>query len=172
MLRVPRGCAKASPAIIYASLDGRRRPVHPKFGTLSKRDQMMFPLGLAKAFDGKLSGIVDEAAIYNRIDRDRAPLCGGTHRQVFFGDRALDKPFYVCANPESVERGVEQPGCKASNALQALDAARDGDIISACNRIQAFMNETRAQAGHALTTAQAGQLKTLAQSVKSSLHCR
>lgn len=61
---------------------------------------------------------------------------------------------------------------KLQNALQALDAAHAGDVVSACNRIAAFTNEVDAETGTKLTTAQAGQLQLLADNVQTALQCR
>jgi hypothetical protein len=61
---------------------------------------------------------------------------------------------------------------KLQNALQALNAARAGDVISACNRLQAFTNEVAAQSGSRLTEGQAGQLSLLAGDIMTALACR
>jgi hypothetical protein len=60
---------------------------------------------------------------------------------------------------------------KLQNALDALDAAQAGDMISACNRLAAFINEVAAQTGKALTTTQAAQLTLQAQNVRLALGC-
>ena len=54
-------------------------------------------------------------------------------------------------------------------AAQASLAA--GDTATACNQINAFINEVEAQSDKKLTVAEANQLKTLAQQLQQSLGC-
>jgi hypothetical protein len=61
---------------------------------------------------------------------------------------------------------------KLQNALQALDASRAGDVVSSCNRIDAFANEVAAQTDKTLTTQQGAQLTQLAHEIQSALGCR
>ena len=60
---------------------------------------------------------------------------------------------------------------KLQNVLDALDAAHAGDVISACHRLDAFINEVAAQAGNKLTETQAAQLTLRAQNVRVALGC-
>ena len=59
---------------------------------------------------------------------------------------------------------------KLQNALAANDADA-GDVPSACNRMDAFLNDVSAQSGKALTLAQATQLATMAYQVQAALGC-
>jgi hypothetical protein len=61
---------------------------------------------------------------------------------------------------------------KLQNALQALADSRAGNVVSACNRLDAFMNEVAAQSANALTTQQSSQLTQLAQDIQTALSCR
>ena len=61
---------------------------------------------------------------------------------------------------------------KLQTALEALDAANAGATQSACNRMTAFLNQVRAQAGKAITQSQADQLAALAQQTRAALACR
>jgi probable HAF family extracellular repeat protein len=54
----------------------------------------------------------------------------------------------------------------------AQDALAMGNTVSACNRLEAFINEVNAQAGKALTIDQADQLMTGANQVKAALGCQ
>jgi hypothetical protein len=60
---------------------------------------------------------------------------------------------------------------KLQNVLDALDAAHAGDLISACHRLDAFINEVAAQAGNKLTETQAAQLTLRAENVRVALGC-
>ena len=62
-------------------------------------------------------------------------------------------------------------GAKLQNVLDALDAAHAGDLISACHRLDAFINEVAAQAGNKLTETQAAQLTLRAENVRVALGC-
>jgi hypothetical protein len=57
---------------------------------------------------------------------------------------------------------------KLNDVLAALSA---GDMATACVDLNAFINETQAQAGKKLTQAQADQLIALADEIKSALGC-
>jgi hypothetical protein len=54
---------------------------------------------------------------------------------------------------------------------EALAASNAGDKPSACNKLNAFLNEVNAQSGKALTTDQASQLVAAANAVKAALGC-
>lgn len=60
---------------------------------------------------------------------------------------------------------------KLQNAQKALDAARNNDIGTACNLVNAFMNEVSAQSGKSITSAQAQALLDLGLQIKQSLGC-
>jgi HYR domain len=60
---------------------------------------------------------------------------------------------------------------KLQNVLAALSAAGVGDIATACNKLNAFINEVQAQSGKAITTLQADQLLAQTAQVKGALGC-
>ncbi len=60
---------------------------------------------------------------------------------------------------------------KLQNILAALNAAQGGSVASTCNQLNAFINETQAQAGKALTVDQANQLITSANRIKAVIGC-
>ena len=60
---------------------------------------------------------------------------------------------------------------KLQNVLAALTAAGVGDIATACNKLNAFINEVQAQSGKAITTLQADQLLAQTTQVKGALGC-
>ena len=115
-------------------------------------------------FDGKLNGIIDEASIYNRaldsfeIGRLHAAGAAGKCSSVT-GALVSLATFIQTLN---LSRGISNSfDAKLQNALDALDAANAGDVISACNRLSAFINEVNAQSGNALTENQAAQLAAM-----------
>lgn len=60
---------------------------------------------------------------------------------------------------------------KLQNIQTALNAAQEGSVGSTCNQINAFINETQAQSGKALTVDQANQLITSANRIKAVIGC-
>lgn len=60
---------------------------------------------------------------------------------------------------------------KLQNALKAVEAANAGDRANACNLMTAFINETLAQSGKALTTAQAAELVAAAEAIRTAMGC-
>ena len=73
----------------------------------------------------------------------------------------------------NIKQGIENSlDAKLENALRALDAAQNGDTTTACNSINAFINEVNAQSGKALTVAQANQLIAAAQQIRAALGCQ
>lgn len=125
-------------------------------------------------FDGKLNGVVDEASIYNRaLD---AAETGDLYAAGAAGKCAsatgLLATLATFVQTLNLSNGISNSlDAKLQNALEALDAAKAGDSVSACNRITAFQNEVTAQAGKAFTTTQAAQLATLAEQVRTALAC-
>ena len=61
---------------------------------------------------------------------------------------------------------------KLLNAQAALDAARKGSVGVACNLLDAFIGEVRAQSGKALTVEQSNQLIMAATQVEGLLACK
>ena len=57
---------------------------------------------------------------------------------------------------------------KLQNALASINA---GNVTAACNQLNAFINETQAQSGKALTVDQANQLITSANRIKAVIGC-
>ena len=126
-------------------------------------------------FDGKLNGVIDEASIYNRaLDSlevgdlyaaGRAGKCAST--------TGLLISLATFIQTLNLSQGISNSlDAKLQNALQALDAAKAGDVISACNRLSAFISELNAQSGNALTESQAAQLASVGAQVRSALDCR
>ncbi len=69
-----------------------------------------------------------------------------------------------------LQRGISNSfESKLQKALSSLDASAIGD---ACDRLHAFMNETRAQSGKHLTAAQADQLIVAATQIRTALGCQ
>lgn len=66
-------------------------------------------------------------------------------------------------------RGWDALSPQSSRHPDALDAAHAGDLISACHRPDAFINEVAAQGGTKLTEIQAAQLTLRAQNVRVAL---
>jgi hypothetical protein len=60
---------------------------------------------------------------------------------------------------------------KLRGVQEALAAANAGDLTTACNKLDAFLNEVAAQSGKALTTSEAGQLAAAATEIKAVLGC-
>jgi hypothetical protein len=126
-------------------------------------------------FDGKLNGIVDEASIYNRaLDASEvAMLYGAGSAGKCSSVTGLITSLASFVQSLNLANGLSNSfDAKLQTALQALDAARAGDVISACNRLAAFTNEVNAQAGNALTMEQATQLAAAAQNVRTVLQCK
>lgn len=72
----------------------------------------------------------------------------------------------------NLKQGIENSlDAKLQNVLAALTAANAGDLTSACNKLDAFLNEVAAQSGKALTTTEASQLLTAATQIKAALGC-
>jgi hypothetical protein len=89
-----------------------------------------------------------------------------------------DVTFSKISTPLALRNLVQSMGLDSgiTRALSAkLDAAQAdldaGDKTSACNMINAFINQVNAQTGNKLTTAQAGQLLSAANLVKSAMGC-
>lgn len=126
-------------------------------------------------FDGKLNGIIDEASIYNRaLDSTEV---SGLHAAGGAGKCASATGLLVSlatfVQTLNLSQGIANSfDAKLQNSLDALDAANAGDIVSACNRMAAFINEVNAQSGNALTETQAGQLANAGAQVRSALGCR
>jgi hypothetical protein len=126
-------------------------------------------------FDGKLNGVIDEAAIYNRalgaseVSNIHAASTAGKCSSA----NGLLTSLASFAQSLNLSNGISNSlDAKLQNALQALDAANAGDSSSACNRMTAFVNEVNAQAGKAVAPAEASQLIALAQQIRSALGCR
>jgi hypothetical protein len=126
-------------------------------------------------FDGKLNGIVDEASIYNRaLDASEvADLhAAGTAGKCISATGLITK-LAAFVQTLNVSNGVSNSlDVKLQNALQALDDASAGNVTSACNRMQAFLNEVKAQTGNTLTESQATQLAAAVGPVRAALGCR
>jgi hypothetical protein len=60
---------------------------------------------------------------------------------------------------------------KLRGVQEALAAANAGDVTTACNKLDAFLNEVAAQSGKALTASEAGQLAAAATEIKAALGC-
>ena len=60
---------------------------------------------------------------------------------------------------------------KLQNTLAALNAAQGGSAAATCNLLTAFINETQAQSGKALTVDQANQLITSASRITAVIGC-
>jgi uncharacterized delta-60 repeat protein len=72
----------------------------------------------------------------------------------------------------NLQRGIENSlDAKLQNAQSALNSARAGDTVSACNYMTSFVREVQAQTGRAITAEQAGQLITVAIQIKAILGC-
>ena len=72
----------------------------------------------------------------------------------------------------NLKQGIENSfDAKLQNVLAALDAAEDGDTATACNKLDAFINEVQAQTGKAITAAQASQLIAATNQIKATLGC-
>jgi hypothetical protein len=126
-------------------------------------------------FDGKLNGIIDEASVYNRalepIEIFRLHAAGSAGKCSSATGLLISLATFV--QTLNLSQGISNSlDAKLSNALNALDAAKAGDVVSACNRLTAFINEVNAQRGNALTETQAEQLVTVATAVRSALGCR
>ena len=113
-------------------------------------------------FDGKLNGIVDEASIYNRAlaATEIAALysAGAGSGEVRLCDGLLTT-LATFVQTLNLSNGISNSlDAKLQNALRALHFVNAGDSPSACNRMGAFINEVKAQAGKALTAGKATQL--------------
>ena len=121
-----------------------------------------------------MNGIVDEAAIYNRA-------LDAVDVSMLYSAGSAGK----CASPTALLSGLAQfvqnlnlsagisnsLHSKLRTALEALDDAKAGNVVSVCNRLQAFRNEVAAQGGVSLTVDQAAQLSTMAANIRSTLGC-
>lgn len=126
-------------------------------------------------FDGRLDGIVDEASVYNRAltGAETAALHAAGSSGKCASAAGLLTSLVNFVQTLNVSRGIANSlDVKLQNALEALDAAGAGDMVSACGAMAAFLNEARAQSGQALTEAQAAQLIGLAEQVRVALGCR
>ena len=75
-------------------------------------------------------------------------------------------------NSFNLQQGIENSlDGKLQNVRDALNAARAGDLATACNRQEAFINEVRAQTDKKISSAQAEQLIAAAKQVKAALGC-
>ena len=73
----------------------------------------------------------------------------------------------------NLRQGIENSlDAKLGAAQSALAAAQGGNLAAACNQMDAFINEVRAQAGRSLTVTQAGQLIAAATNIRSVLGCQ
>lgn len=126
-------------------------------------------------FDGKLHGSVDEATIYNRaLDATEiAALHGAGSAGKCASAMALLTTLATFVQTLNLSNGISNSlDAKLQNALRALHFANVGDSPSACNRMGAFINEVKAQAGKTLTAGQATQLTSLAGHVRAALGCQ
>jgi len=60
---------------------------------------------------------------------------------------------------------------KLQNVEDALTSAKKGSVTSTCNQMSAFINETKAQSGKALTVDQATQLQSAATRIRAVIGC-
>jgi hypothetical protein len=126
-------------------------------------------------FDGKLNGVIDEASIYNRaldaVEVARLYAAGSAGKCSSATGLLISLTTFI--QTLNLSQGISNSlDAKLQNALQALDAAKAGDVISACSRLSAFINELNAQSGNALTETQAAQLATVGAHVRAALGCR
>lgn len=72
----------------------------------------------------------------------------------------------------NLEQGITNSlDAKLDNVLSALTAAKAGGVVSTCNQLSAFINETEAQSGKKITVDQANQLITSANQIKAVVGC-
>lgn len=72
----------------------------------------------------------------------------------------------------NLQHGIENSlDVKLQHVLDAVNAAGAGDMTTACNKLNAFINQVQAQSGNAMTPAQAGQLVGAANQVKAAVGC-
>jgi hypothetical protein len=72
----------------------------------------------------------------------------------------------------NLRSGIENSfDVKLRGVQEALAAANAGDVTTACNKLDAFLNEVAAQSGKALTASEAGQLAAAATEIKAVLGC-
>ncbi len=72
----------------------------------------------------------------------------------------------------NLQRGIENSlDAKLQNAQRAIDAAKFGDRLGACNLMNAFLNEVQAQKDRAISAEQANQLIKAAAQIKATLGC-
>jgi hypothetical protein len=128
-----------------------------------------------ESFDGKVNGIVDEATIYNRaLDAvDVAMLYSAGSAGKCASPTALLSGLAQFVQNLNLSAGISNSlDSKLRTALEALDDAKAGNIVSVCNRLQAFRNEVAAQSGISLTADQAAQLSTMAANIRSTMGCQ
>lgn len=125
-------------------------------------------------FDGKLNGIVDEASIYNRpltaaevMDLHLAGGAGKCRSAAGLLSRLVS--FVQTLNLSS---GIANSfDAKLQSVVAALDDVSAGNRVSACGKINAFLNEVRAQEGGKITSAEASQMQSMALQVAGALSC-
>lgn len=91
----------------------------------------------------------------------------------------VDGSFSVTVrSPAEMTSNLSQPAA-SYNAPQSvnllgnvLTQASQGNLSAACNNLNAFMNQTGAQAGKKLTSSQAAELITAATQLQSALACQ
>jgi hypothetical protein len=72
----------------------------------------------------------------------------------------------------NLQQGIENSlDSKLANAQAALAAAQAGDLATACNLLDAFINDVKAQTGKKITLAEANQLILAADRIKAVLGC-
>ena len=72
----------------------------------------------------------------------------------------------------NLKQGIENSLDAKLRAIQeALDAAAAGDVATACNKLDSFINEVRAQSGKAIAAADADALIADANRIKAVLRC-
>ena len=156
-------------------VDGALEGESPVSVTVDYGDRPVF-IGTSgeTVFDGKLNGIVDEASIYNRaLDESEigALEAAGTAGKCASATGLLTS-LATFVQALNLSNGVSNSlDVKLQNTLQALDAANEGDVPSACNRIGAFLREVSAQSGKALTLPQAAHLTATASQARVALGC-
>ncbi len=72
-------------------------------------------------------------------------------------------------NGFNLKKGIENS--LSTKLRNAMGAVQRGNIITACNLLNAFINEVRAQTGKAITVDQANQLIAEANQIKAVSGC-
>lgn len=72
----------------------------------------------------------------------------------------------------NLQHGIENSlDAKLQNILDALNAVGNGNTATACNKLDAFINEVQAQSGHHIPADQADQLLAACDQIKVTLGC-